>query len=344
MLTPDKTRLKIFSLGITIDETLPKHVRAKEAAKAILDAKGAVLTTSTPFMDTEIIPIARGENFETFRNLDPHGINVYLRENEYDHLISGGRFRLNTIPNSPNQIIVPQTRTEIVKSSAKLNWLQRLFGKKKTETKTIEVEDGYEIDVVSFFSEVKKLTKLNKDAYRDRVEGYIKAIKMADAAGQEALKEKLLQELVINKYESVLYATGNYYAITEDQAVEFANKAEKGVELTYVKNFIHPIPVEIIEKIREMNELEIFDNYVVMHYDPDKTAAKDTHGDEYEREREKEKQKDPIVFGIISGSDKLYYVADWIYEYCDLTLQKFAEVLQNEGGKEALRLPENIKV
>ena len=46
----------------------------------------------------------------------------------------------------------------------------------------------------------------------------------------------------------------------------------------------------------------------------------------------------------LHSENPLAVEADWIDEYCDLTLQQFAEVLQNEGGKEALRLPENIKV
>jgi hypothetical protein len=30
---------------------------------------------------------------------------------------------------------------------------------------------------------------------------------------------------------------------------------------------------------------------------------------------------------LIAGSNKLYYVADWVDEYCDLTLEKFIDVI-----------------
>lgn len=36
------------------------------------------------------------------------------------------------------------------------------------------------------------------------------------------------------------------------------------------------------------------------------------------------------MFGVINGSKKLYYVADWIDEYCDLTLDKVIEILGKE--------------
>ena len=40
------------------------------------------------------------------------------------------------------------------------------------------------------------------------------------------------------------------------------------------------------------------------------------------------KKRDPIVFGVIAGSNKLYYITDWVDEYCDLTLAKFVDTLK----------------
>ena len=46
-----------------------------------------------------------------------------------------------------------------------------------------------------------------------------------------------------------------------------------------------------------------------------------------ETAREEAKRKDPIIFGVIAGSEKLYYVADWVDEYCDLTLEAFIDAI-----------------
>ena len=50
--------------------------------------------------------------------------------------------------------------------------------------------------------------------------------------------------------------------------------------------------------------------------------------------KEIEKAKDPILFGVIKESNKLFYVGDWIDEHCDLTLEKFLEVMEMETAKE----------
>lgn len=44
------------------------------------------------------------------------------------------------------------------------------------------------------------------------------------------------------------------------------------------------------------------------------------------RKRGGGKRKDPILFGVIAGSNKLYFIGDWIDEYCDL---RFDDVVNN---------------
>ena len=46
-----------------------------------------------------------------------------------------------------------------------------------------------------------------------------------------------------------------------------------------------------------------------------------------ETAKEEAKRRDPIIFGVIAGSKKLYYVDDWVDEYCDLTLDAFVDSL-----------------
>lgn len=335
MLTKDKKRLSIFANGISVDETLPKYTRVKEELEKRKNTgeKGIKFEENGPWMDTELVEVARGETFERFRDMDTHEINVFLSEKEYNHLLNGGRYSLLTTPNivsgdnTRNPIVIPVYKNVVKENKS---FIKRLFGKGKEEPVNEETIDKYEFDVVEFFSEIKKNAKLNKDAYANRVDGYISALKTADIAGQEVFKERLLKDLVINKYESILYATGNYYVVPEETAVEFAKKSEKGVNLVYAKNYLRPIPIEIVDKIAEMNELEIFDNYVIMHYDPENKYSDKTHA---EKVKEEDKKRDPILFGVIAGSNKLYYIADWVDEYCNLTLEEFVTVLQMDKDK-----------
>ena len=86
-----------------------------------------------------------------------------------------------------------------------------------------------------------------------------------------------------------------------------------------------------------MNELLIFDNYCILHYDPEKKSYAQTIE---EQKRETQKRRDPILFGLIRGSNKLYYITDWVDEFCDLTLDKFVETLQIE--KDSLKMKEDL--
>lgn len=178
-----------------------------------------------------------------------------------------------------------------------------------------------EMDVIAFFTNIKATSKKSFDGYVNRVEKYLKAIHDAKLIGQEALAEKLMREMVANKYESFLAAEGYYHVVTEEQVMEFAKKSERGISLDYVKNYVRPIPQDVVDKIAEADQLEVFDNYVIMHYDPKGKARQDTA-------KEEAKKRDPIVFGVIAGSTKLYYITDWVDEYCDLTLEKFVDTLK----------------
>ena len=213
------------------------------------------------------------------------------------------------------------TLEEINKKMNEGPWYKRLWNA-LTEKKEVVVDEVEEqpMDALKFFTLVKASSKESAAVYKDRVSKYLTALHNATNIGQTALQEELIRGLITNRYESVLYAEGCYYAVTEEQVAKFASQCEKGLKLSYLKNFSRPIPQEVIDKVAKMNELEVFDNYVVLYYDPEGTVYKETAYEEAKR-------RDPIIFGVIAGSKKLYYVADWIDEYCDLTLDAFVDAL-----------------
>jgi len=40
-----------------------------------------------------------------------------------------------------------------------------------------------------------------------------------------------------------------------------------------------------------------------------------------------QKMKDPILFGMIKESNRLYFIDDWEDEYCDLTFDEIIDVI-----------------
>jgi hypothetical protein len=148
------------------------------------------------------------------------------------------------------------------------------------------------------------------------------AINQAIKLGQDSLKEKLINQLDVVRGEIILLQMGLKFYINNDQVCSFYEKVDedKNLKLTWIKNFVKIIPQNLVELKEKIDERKIFDNYVILHYDPHGIATDLT-------EKELELKKDPILFGVIKNSKKLYYVGDWKDDYCDLTLESMFETL-----------------
>ncbi len=188
-------------------------------------------------------------------------------------------------------------------------WVKRLFtGKQK-----------YEMTVLEFFKSMKNSTSEIKEI-EGYAEKYALSIQRAKKNGQIALAEGLERGLSVARTEAQLLATGYTKFLTEETVVKFAKKSPKGIRLDWIKNFARIIPEDILNKKEMLDARYVFDNYVIMHYDPDGKATKMTGA-------EIAAKKDPILFGVVRNSRKLYYVGDWIDEHCNLTIAQMAEIL-----------------
>ena len=194
---------------------------------------------------------------------------------------------------------------------------------KKEKTKGPEPQDPekvYELSVLDLFDQIKIISGQERE-FKERTETYMSLIQKSLTLHQEAQAEELISKLTIHIYESVLATSGFNHYIELKDLVELQLKCEKELDLDYIKNFVRIIPDEVVEKKVIADNLQVFDNYVVLYYDPNKKAFKLT-----EQEEEYIK-RDPILFGVINSSSKLYYVADWMDEYCDLTWDQVVEKL-----------------
>lgn len=363
LLTDDKLHLQLFDDGVSINKSLPKWRNAEKneektqspnmnenTATYFVNSNNVLSSIGTPNsvetsssdVDSNIdagtrwLPLYQtpeGLSFDEIASAGIKDLTKLIVEKKVKYVMAGyGSFgstrndsltySINTYPYDYSGVKAKDHQQERKENKIK-NLFSKIFKKNKKE------DEKYEFDAIKFFSLVKATSKESAFTYRDRVSNYLKALHNAVDMGQTALQEDLLKGLITNKYESALFAEGYYYVIDEETIVDFIKKCEKGLSLDYIKNFVRPIPQEVVDKISKLNELEIFDNYVVLHYDPEKTAYKET---EYERA----KRKDPIIFGLIAGSKKLYYVTDWIDEHCDLTLEKFVDTLSID--KEDLKM------
>lgn len=364
ILNNSKTRLRLFESGIEMDESLPKHKEYKEflEKKKLLDEakrKGIshldmtqadidllemevqayniettpsiILSGSTDTNDT-VIPRKGIPDYETLKKmfLDDTSLNSckILVTSYMKDIMEKNRWSSPAIVSINNNI-----------NSSKESFWDRL---KKVlhpeEHQTPEINE--EFDVIAFFNKVKLETEDKQKAYVNRLKDLVTCIGYCDTTGQVALKESLFEQLTINKYESVLWANNMYKAISEEKIIEFIKGSDKGIALDYISNFARVIPPSVIKKKIEADKLGVFDNYVILHYDPESKSYMQT---EEEKRREVEKKKDPILFGVIMGSNKLYFIDDWTDEYCDLTFDIIteklgAEVIANDFIKETIHI------
>ena len=298
-----------------------------ESRNVDVDSDVNVSTSWLPYYE-----IADGVNFDVIASAGIKELTRYIAENKLKFVIGGygslGRTQNSqlTTGNSINLSFdtpVNSTTSEFKSDKEKFGLFDKfkelftnVMGRKPKDAEN----DKNLIDALQFFKLVKLTSKDSVATYRDRVSDYLKAVYNAASVGQVALLEELIRGMVTNKYEAVLYSEGYYNIITEEQMVKFVTSCEKGIKLDYIKNFTRPVPFDVVEKVNKLNQLEIFDNYAILYYDPEGLIYKETA-------REEAKRKDPILFGLIAGSNKLYYVADWIDEYCDLTLEKFIDAI-----------------
>ena len=193
--------------------------------------------------------------------------------------------------------------------------------------------------IESFFVSLKH-TKEQLEKIDDRIENYKTLLKNAIDAGQKALEEKLIKEIEIIGLESQLYGLNYTKVVTEEQLVKFVKQTERGLRLDWIKNFTRVLPESVLKKKIELDSHKIFDNYLILHYDAENKGNAKT---EKEKKVEKEKKKDPILFGVINGSRKLYFVDDWIDEQCDLQLKDIAKELGATEMKKS-ELTDKIKI
>lgn len=180
-------------------------------------------------------------------------------------------------------------------------------------------QERQRMPIDQFFKSVRNGVE-ELEVVEHRLQGYLAAIEQARKNGQTALVEQLEAAVEGVRAETQMVAVKQTKYLTEEQLVAFVKKAKKGLRLDWIKNFTRVVPESVVKAKVAADERGIYDNYVVLHYDPQKKAWAET-------KEEKERRKDPILFGVVRGRRRLYFVGDWVDEFCDLTLDQLADVL-----------------
>ncbi len=153
--------------------------------------------------------------------------------------------------------------------------------------------------------------------------------------GQTALYEELSKRIAesMTDLKHIEAGFGMYLNRSAVDAFVRGGRTEEELFLTPIENFGRHIPGEVVKKLKQARDTGLFKAFTVLHAGKAfiKTAA------------EKIREKDPILFGVtVAHPDRFYFIADWIDEFCDLTLselivdEKFTgslETVEVDGAK-----------
>lgn len=250
-------------------------------------------------------------------------LNGEVSLNSYSLSISDARI-------TPNEIYDVDESIPMSKDKKKSLWdkIKNVFNASKEQYQQEFKENKVDmVKLVDMLSNIHLQAGLERP-FIERIEGYLTMLQDAIDMNQTALRDEICLNIIINIYESILYVQGMNKYITFSEIERLENKRTKQngariIDIDYIENFARTIPKEIVEKKREVDKLHVFDNYCVLYYDPSGASYKVPQ----------EVKRDPILFGLINHSMKLYYIADWVDEKCDLTLDKIAEQCQIETIK-----------
>ena len=215
------------------------------------------------------------------------------------------------------------TNGSIIVNTNKKSWFRRMLDKFALSPKVKE-EIGEPADKV--FDDIKTamMAPTNEELLRakkvvDTVENQLKV------SGQYEIAEKVNGSRGVLESELALVSSGQLKYISEEQIIKFMLLSERGMRLEYLRYYANILPSEVAKRKIVFDGLLVFDNYCVLYYDggaPKFSLIKEVIDDQ-----ERLKRRDPILFGMIKGSRKLYYVTDWVTDDDDLTLEKLETVI-----------------
>lgn len=193
----------------------------------------------------------------------------------------------------------------------------------------------------------KKFTKIEQKELERRLIKLVNLRLQAITVDQQGLLESVEAMLLTAAREQALLVKGMDRYILKEHIDKFIKTSStiktKNIYMNQLDKFPRPIPTAVQKKIVAAKALQVFDEFQVLYTDYTATPVVKSVAD-------KVREKDPIVFGTMLGApDRLYYIADWIDEYCDLTLDKLVSVYKPENGEslvkelEALKTPESLK-
>ena len=209
------------------------------------------------------------------------------------------------------------------------------------EVQTEQIGDNiYDSDKVTpslYFDYVKGLkNKVEFEEYGLIIDNTLKMINKAKITGQTSMAKRLTHQLELALRELEAAKKGFDIFVNRKDIELYISKVEaKAVKIIELSRYTREIPDDVIDKIAEAKE--VFDEMYIMFTDYTKKETK-----KVAKER---RDKDPILFGAfidkdgekenkIYVEDRLFFIADWVEDKCDLTLEEICRDVKDKSNKD----------
>lgn len=191
-----------------------------------------------------------------------------------------------------------------------------------------------------YFKYVKKKFKtLERMRLDSRLKKLEKAFMVAVENGQNFLAAKFLAQVAAQTRESVMYSKGVKFFIERQDLNKYKHQIRGGhISDTKFEDFTRVIPKNVLKRKKELDG--VFDSYVIYHYWNDE-AEKARAKNQKMSDEEKGKMRDPVLFGMIKETNRLYFIIDWVDDKCDLTFDEIVDELDKK--EDEIKLTREVK-
>lgn len=186
-----------------------------------------------------------------------------------------------------------------------------------------------------YFHKIKGMMNENSpENTRNLIANAMTLMKKPLITGQTKMAEDIytVSKVLLKELKAVEKGFTTY--VKKDDLLYYIDKvAHKVAKIIDIQNYEREIPDDVFEKLIEAKD--VFDEFLIVFTD---------YTGESERKIEKKKRdKDPILFGVFKMNapgekttyfGRLYFIGDWVDDYCDLTLDKMIEEYKAETGKD----------
>lgn len=216
--------------------------------------------------------------------------------------------------------------------------------KKKEDVKeTIQLGDQvFDLDSVTpstYFNYVKGLKKkVEYEEYDQLISTTMKMLKKTTLTGQTAMAKELTHHLELALRELDAAKDGFDIFVDRKDVEKYINNVEgKAVKIIEIENYEREIPDDIIDKIELARKH--FDQLYIFFTDYTKKETK--------KVAKARRDKDPVMFGAFHDTgvntdttvyleDRLFFIADWVEDKCDLTLEEIVRDVKDKDGKDII--------